>query len=175
MANVTAVRPPALTGVPSRSLGGPRYVVELCRSALPIDPLDVPQLELLALYHLYGDVRAQGGVRHHSLRLGFFKELDTANAMARCLAGYFSATRVVQIDAAEVIRSLRQRVLPLKDIGASGTHEVIEVTAPPPLPAAKPAMPAGSSAPRRNPPRSVWSRLLGHLLDRAPRCREPGR
>jgi hypothetical protein len=130
MANTTAALPCTVTRVISRPLPTPRYVVELCQSALPIDPNDVPQLDLFALYHLYSDVKLQARAWQHSPRLGFFKEVGTAKAIARYVAPHFKATRVVQIDAAEIVRSLRRKVSAQKDIGASGTHEVIELATP---------------------------------------------
>jgi hypothetical protein len=116
----------------SRPHSPPRFVIQLSQSAQPIDPLDVPQLDVFDLYHLYSNNKSENGETQHSLRLGYFKEPGNAQAIAAYLAPYFRHPVIVPIDAAEIVSSLRQKFLPQKDIGASGVHATVVLTAPAP-------------------------------------------
>jgi hypothetical protein len=140
----------------------PRFVVQLCESARPIDPLDVPQLDVFDLYHLYCDSKSEDGETRHSLRLGYFKEPGNASAIAAYLAPHFRHPLIVPIDAAEIVSSLRQKFLPQKDVGASGTHSTVVLATPSPVPAVKCREVARFSHDSYG-RRSFWSRILGFL------------
>ena len=160
--NATAA-PPMASGTASKAHAAPRFVVQLSQSAHPIEPLDVPQLDLFELYHLYCSNKSRNGEVRHSLCLGYFKDPEHAKAIAAYLAPHFPNPLVVRIDVAEIISSLRQKFLPGKDIGASGQHAAVVLATPPPVPAS-----VRVEAPKRSPDRgfgvrSVWSRLLGSL------------
>ena len=74
----------------------------------------VPHLDLFDLYHLYcADARQDNGAPRQALRLGFFREAGTARAIARYVARYFEAPRVVLVDPAEIARALHRRFVPL--------------------------------------------------------------
>jgi hypothetical protein len=163
MLNETAAPAAAVTRVVSKPHSAPRFVVQLCQSAQAIDPHGVPQLDLFDLYHLYCDSKSRGGETRHSLRLGYFKEPGTAKAIAGYLAPYFRSPLVIQVDAAEIVSSLRHKFLPRKDIGATGRHTAIVLAAPPPLPAKTHAAATTQSPNRRVAARSMWSRLLEPL------------
>ena len=149
-----------VTRVISKPQAVPRYVVQLCQSTVPMDPHAIPQLDLFRVYHLYCDVKLRNGVSQYSLRLGLFKEPGTAKAIARYLARYFNAIRVMQIDATEIVCSLRDKFLAQRDVDASGQHAVNELSAPSPLPVETHAVVAKWCASSTNTARSMWARLL---------------
>lgn len=162
-----AAAPPVVTRTVSRPHAAPRFVIELCRSAGPIDPLEVPQLDVFDLYHLYCDGKPAGGEMRHSLRLGYFKEPANAKAIAAYLAPHFRHPVIVPIDAAEIITSLRGKFLPQKDIGASGVHSTVVLSTPPPAQAVRPLEVPVRPSNRGDGGRSYWSRMLD-LLRRSP-------
>ncbi|MGD0491997.1 MAG: hypothetical protein ABSC32_10635 [Steroidobacteraceae bacterium] len=131
------------------ALSGLQYVVELRVSPTPIDPHSVPSLDIFDVYHLYGEIGRENGRVRHALQLGYFKQSDTATSVANYLAAYFDAPRVVLTVPS---RSLHLKFVPLKDIGATGSHSVIELAGerPIPPPAASP-LPAPSPAKGRLP------------------------
>lgn len=167
MPRMTSGKAPAsasvTTGTAAKPPSAPRFVVQLCQSARPIEPLDVPQLDLFELYHLYCSKKSRDGEILHSLCLGYFKDPEHAKAIAAYLAPHFRHPLIVRIDVAEIIASLREKFLPGKDIGASGQHAAVVLATPPPVPPK-----ARIEAPKQSPDRglgarSVWSRLLGSL------------
>jgi hypothetical protein len=136
----------------------PRFVVQLAQSTRPIDPLDVPQLEVFDLYHLYCVSAPDGGEMQHALRLGHFKEPGYAKAIAAYLAPYFRHPLIVPVSAAEIVSSLREKFLPQKDIGASGTHSTVVLATPEPIArVSKVSTQSRHPAPSGN---SLWSRML---------------
>lgn len=145
--------------------GAPRYVVEFCVSAVPIDPRSIPLLDIFDVYRLYCDVGNENGRVRHALRLGFFKDTATAAAVAMYLAFYFDEPRVLKLGDIQKARSIHLTFKPLKDIGASGRHAVIELPGERPArekkPVAAPAVPAAPAAPQpKAAPRSFLSRIL---------------
>ena len=110
---------------------GLRYVVELRVSSTPIDPYSVPLLDIFDAYRLYSEIGRENGCERHALYLGYFRESGTASSVAGYLAAYFDAPRVVHTVPS---RSLHLKFTPLKDIGATGTHSVIELTGEPSVP-----------------------------------------
>jgi hypothetical protein len=164
IANKTSASPPVVTRIVSTPHSAPRFVVQLCQSTQPIDPQDVPQLDLFELYHLYCHSESRNGDIRHSLRLGYFKEPGHAKAIAAYLAPHFRHPRVAQIDAAEIISSLRRKFLPIKDIGASGQHAAVVLATPPPFPTQRHTEAAPIPAPNRGVGvRPWWSWLLDPL------------
>ena len=162
-ANGAPAAPLMVTRVVSKLRSAPPFIVELCESAQPIEPHEVPRLDLFDLYHLYSHSKVRGEETRHSLRLGYFKEPGNAKAIAAYLARYFRHPLIVQIDATEIVSSLRTRFLPGKDVGASGTHSTVILATPPSLPIMKPAdLPPQSPEPNGR-EGSVWSRLLDSL------------
>jgi hypothetical protein len=156
------------TGTLPKLDASPRYAVQLGISAVPIDPRSVPRLDIFDLYTLYCDIRMENGSVRHALRLGFFKEAATARMIARYLASYFDAPEIVELAAAEQTRTLRLKLVALKDVGDSGRHATIELAAPAPVPAESPGVRVTSTAgvavtgnrAAKIPARSLWSRLV---------------
>jgi hypothetical protein len=143
-----------------------RYVIQLRTSPVPIDPRSVPRLDLFDLYSLHCDVRFENGTVRHALRLGYFKDLSTAKTVAHYLSSYFDSPEVVLLTAAEHARSLRLKLVALKDVGASGQHAVIELSTPPPTSPRTQPSPVRSGHTETSTTRSLWSRLLDPLQHR---------
>jgi hypothetical protein len=154
--------PAASPSGPAAAPEQPRCVVQLLVSAAPFEPGRIPRLDIFDLYRLYTDVTAIRGRVWHVLRLGFFKQARTARPIARYLASYFEAPTIVQVDEAEVVRSLQHGIKPHKDVGASGLHAAIELTAPAEPQGARPPALVHSSQDGKPAPDSLWSRLFGH-------------
>ncbi|SRR5579859_593998 len=145
---------------------GLQYVVELRVSPTPIDPYSVPLLDIFDAYRLYSEIGRDNGQVRHALYLGYFKERATAASVAGYLAAYFDAPRVVQTVPS---RSLHLKFVPLKDIGATGTHSVIELTGERPMPTPLPArvrlpaqdrVPAMAASNRKAAAPSLLARIL---------------
>jgi len=141
----------------------PRFVIRLLESTRPVEPHEVPQLDLFDLYHLYCHSEPHGGETQHSLRLGYFKEPGNAKSIAAYLARYFRHPVIVQIGAAEIVSSLRGRFRAEKDVGASGIHSTVVLETPRAQPAANLRMVATQSTHRDEKQGSLWSRLLDSL------------
>jgi hypothetical protein len=137
----------------------PRFVIRLQESTRPIEPHEVPQLDLFDLYHLYCHSEPRGAETHHSLRLGYFKEPGNAKSIAAYLGRYFRHPVIVEIDRSEVISSLREKFQAEKDVGASGIHSTVVLETPPPLPTANLRV-VTQGAHRDEKQGSLWSRLL---------------
>ena len=172
VARISSARP-AVTGIVSKPHLAPRFVVQLCQSAPPINPRDVPQLDLFDVYHLYCVRKAAGCEIQHSLRVGYFKEPGTAKAVATYLARYFSDPLVIQVDAAEIVSSLRAKFLPRKDIGATGQHAAVVLATPAAVTGQRPPKVTAPSADHGTAARSLWSRLLEPLRRLNEAAQEP--
>jgi len=158
---------------------GIRYVVELRVSPVPIDPHSVPLLDIFDAYRLYSEIGHEGGRVRHALHLGYFKENGTAAAIAKYLAAYFEAPRVVQTVPS---RSVHLKFVPRKDIGATGSHSVIELAGERPMPVQIRSAPNGlpaqhrTAAPAAAPERTAASPfLLSRILEPLQRPRAPKR
>ena len=161
--NNAVERSPAMPARLAEAPYAPRYVVELCVSAVPIDPRTIPLLDIFDVYRLYCDVGNENGRVRHALRLGFFKDTATAAAVAMYLSSYFNGSRVLELGNVQKALSLHLTFKPLKDIGATGRHAVIELTGERPAraktPVASPAVAPAAPRPKAA-PRSLLSRIL---------------
>ena len=161
--NGAVERSPAMAARPAEAQGAPRYVVELCISAVPIDPRSIPLLDIFDVYRLYCDIGNENGRVRHALRLGFFKDTATAAAVAKYLTFYFDGPRVLNLGNVQKARAIHLAFKPLKDIGASGRHAVIELTGEQPAheknPLASPTVAPAAPQPKAA-PRSWLSRIL---------------
>jgi hypothetical protein len=161
--NNVVERSPAMLARLAKERDAPRYVVELCVSAVPFDPRTIPLLDIFDVYRLYCDVGNENGCVRHALRLGFFKDTATAAAVAMYLSSYFDGSRVLKLGNVQKALSIHLTFKPLKDIGATGRHAVIELTGeqlarrnnPVASPRAAPSAPKPKAAPR-----SLLSRIL---------------
>jgi hypothetical protein len=142
------------------------FVIQLMLSEEPIDPAEVPNLDIFVEYRLYCVAGLdQDGIRH-ALRLGFFSSESAAQAVAGYLGTFFDSPCIKRISIAEHDRFEEGRIEAGKDVGATGVHAVIELSGPQPLPDRPTQAPVRASEgnEREEQPEpestSLWSRLL---------------
>jgi hypothetical protein len=137
------------------------FVVQLVLSEHEIDPDQVPSLGIFSEYRLYRVKGLHQDNVMHALRLGFFGSEPAAQAVAGYLAVFFDAPTITRVNAAERERFAQDRVAARKDIGETGSHSVIELTSPTPLPkrAEREVVPQDKGAHKG----SLWSRLVAPL------------
>jgi hypothetical protein len=104
------------------------FVIQLSLSDQAFDPDTVPNLDIFSEYRLYSVAGLDQGRVVHALRLGFFSEEVGAVAVASYLGAYYDKPTIRRVSVAERERFSHQRVEARKDVGASGTHAVIEIT-----------------------------------------------
>jgi len=151
------------------------FAIELARTAEQIAAEHVPNLDIFSEYRLYSITGLDQERVVHVLRVGFFSSEVAAEAVAGYLSTYFESPAVKRVSLSERERFAERRVQPRKDVGASGTHAIIELVAPPPLPerATEPAVSDSAKRPALDPATvtdtgkrralegtSLWSRLL---------------
>lgn len=143
------------------------FAIQLELSDRPIDPEQVPNLEIFKEYQLYSLTGLYQSRVTHALRLGFFSSEVAASAVAGYLQSFFPSTAAVRrVSLAERERFAEKAVAACKDIGETGSHATIELAAPAPLPQPKPTSSAPAKAarqPARPGAASIWSRLLTPL------------
>lgn len=170
------------------------FTVQLALSQQPVNLDTMPKLDIFAAYRLYSVALMEDGKIQHALRLGFFKESVSADAVAGYLKTFFESTQITRIAKAEYDRFAEPKPKP----APAAPAKVVELeqkrasTAPattatattgattrPASAAAKPVhgkpatKPAG--APSAKPrtvavnntarPQSFFSRLIGRNLD----------
>ena len=104
------------------------FVIQLSLSDQAFDPDTVPNLDIFSEYRLYSVAGLDQGRVVHALRLGFFSEEVGAVAVASYLGAYYDKPTIRRVSVAERERFSHQRVEARKDVGATGTHAVIEIT-----------------------------------------------
>jgi hypothetical protein len=105
------------------------FVIQLALSEDAFDPNTVPILDIFSVYRLYSVAGIDQGRIMHALRLGFFSEHTAAGAVASYLSTFYDSPTIKRVSAAEHHRFAEQPSLePLKDVGATGKHAVIEIT-----------------------------------------------
>ena len=104
------------------------FVIQLALADRAFDPDAVPNLDIFSEYRLYFVAGIDQGRVVHALRLGFFREEIGAVAVASYLAEYWSKPTIKRVSVAERERFANQKVEARKDVGATGTHAVIEIT-----------------------------------------------
>lgn len=114
------------------------FVIQLMDSSEPIDPEQVPNLDIFFEYRLYSVSEATAAGSMHALRLGFFSSELAAEAVASYLAAHFPAKTIKRVSVAERDRFAQKLVVAKKDVGEAGKHTVIEVSSPTPVSALEP-------------------------------------
>jgi hypothetical protein len=104
------------------------FVIQLALADRAFDPDAVPNLDIFDEYRLYSVAGLDQGRVVHALRLGFFREEIGAVAVASYLAAYWDKPTIKRVSVAERERFANQKVEARKDVGASGTHAIIEIT-----------------------------------------------
>ena len=104
------------------------FVIQLALADRAFDPDAVPNLDIFSEYRLYSVAGLDQGRVVHALRLGFFREEIGAVAVASYLAEYWDKPTIKRVSVAERERFANQKVEARKDVGATGTHSIIEIT-----------------------------------------------
>src|SRR5690606_40680811 len=77
------------------------FAIELAASEQPVNLDAMPHLDIFEAYRLYSVASATGGKIIHSLRLGFFREAVSAEAVCGYLKTFFPSPTAVRVSAAE--------------------------------------------------------------------------
>ncbi len=80
------------------------FAVQLAVSAQPVNLDAMPRLDIFEAYRLYSVATAGSGKIVHSLRLGFFKEAVSAEAVMGYLQTFFGSPSVMRVSVAEHAR-----------------------------------------------------------------------
>jgi hypothetical protein len=80
------------------------FAIQLAASEQPVNLDTMPHLDIFEAYRLYSVATAGSGKIVHSLRLGFFKEAVSAEAVAGYLKTFFASPTVLRISVAEHAR-----------------------------------------------------------------------
>lgn len=145
---------------------GPQwFALQLAVSDQAINLDTMPKLDIFAAFRLYSVATPQQGRIVHCLRLGFFRERVSAEAVAGYLKTFFSTPDVLRVSAAEQSRFadppkppvLQEtaaggaKVVPLSDARLKAGKPLPDVAKPLPV-AAKTSAPAVKSPPVKHPP-----------------------
>ncbi|MGH8264485.1 MAG: hypothetical protein ACRET4_13480 [Steroidobacteraceae bacterium] len=138
------------------------YVIQLATSEDDFDPDQIPQLDIFDAFRLYSVIGLDGPRILHALRLGFFSDEISAQAVHGYLKGHFGDAAVKRVSIAERERFAEHQVEARKDIGATGMHAVIEMASPTPVPETRLAdLQSANQRPVEE--KSVWSRIVNPL------------
>ena len=80
------------------------FAIQLAVSEQPVNLDTMPHLDIFEAYRLYSVATAGGGKIIHSLRLGFFKEAVSAEAVSGYLKTFFGSPTVLRVSMAEQAR-----------------------------------------------------------------------
>lgn len=80
------------------------FAIQLAASEQPVNLDILPHLDIFEAYRLYSVATAGSGKIVHSLRLGFFKEAVSAEAVSGYLKTFFPSPSVLRISVAEQTR-----------------------------------------------------------------------
>jgi hypothetical protein len=80
------------------------FAIQLAVSDQPVNLDTMPRLDIFEAYRLYSVASAGSGKITHSLRIGFFREDHSAEAVAGYLKTFFASPTVVRISIAEQAR-----------------------------------------------------------------------
>lgn len=111
------------------------FVIQLAVAEAAFHPEDVLNLDIFTEFNLYATIGLDQGRVLHALRLGFFAEPSAAHTVAAYVRQYFDAAVVKRVSIAEHKRFAEGQVVARKISEATGVHEVIELSTPPPVPA----------------------------------------
>jgi hypothetical protein len=89
------------------------FAIQLASSEQPVNLDAMPHLDIFEAYRLYSVAIAGSGKIVHSLRLGFFKEAVSAEAVSGYLKTFFGSPSVLRISVAEQAR-FKDATLPKK-------------------------------------------------------------
>lgn len=103
------------------------FAIQLAVSDQPVNLDAMPHLDIFEAYRLYSVANAGSGKIVHSLRIGFFREQVSAEAVAGYLKTFFASPSVLRISSAE---QLRFNDAPLRTPAANARSEakVVELS-----------------------------------------------
>ncbi|HEU4531437.1 MAG TPA: hypothetical protein VFR59_09635, partial [Steroidobacteraceae bacterium] len=139
------------------------FAIQLSLSDEAVNQDEVPHLDIFDAYRLYCVAGMHQGAFKHALRLGFFSDAGSAEAVAGYLRCYFESPQVTRVANAERERFSQQRVVPRRDIGATGTHTIIELSTAARVPERRLAEISNNPSHRASDSGSLWSRLVAPL------------
>ncbi len=161
------------------------FAVQLALSEQPINLDTMPKLDIFAAYTLYSVAMMEGGTIKHALRLGFFRENVSAEAVMGYLKAFFNTPAITQIASAEYNRFADPKPKPQPTPAADAN--VVKLDGKRPAAPTKPAAPTTASKPASSGasrpavaakpkdtraqiapparPQSFLSRLIGRQLD----------
>jgi hypothetical protein len=90
------------------------FVVQLALSEQPVNLDAMPKLDIFAAYSLYSVALMESGTIRHALRLGFFREQVSAEAVMGYLRTFFGAPTISQVSASEHDRFVDSKLTPTK-------------------------------------------------------------
>ena len=103
------------------------FAIQLAASEQPVNLDAMPHLDIFEAYRLYSIATAGSGKIIHSLRLGFFKEAVSAEAVSGYLKTFFPSPSVLRISVAEHSRFKDPPAAP-KNTRPAEEAKVIEIT-----------------------------------------------
>jgi hypothetical protein len=109
------------------------YSIQLSLSEDEVNPESIPHLDIFDEYRLYSVAGLDQGRFVHALRLGFFTDEGAAQAVAGYLRCFFEEPSVKRVSVAERERFAERRVVARKDVGATGTHTIVELATAAPV------------------------------------------
>ena len=102
------------------------FAIQLAISDQPVNLDAMPRLDIFEAYRLYSVASAGSGKITHALRLGFFREENSAAAVSGYLQTFFNSPSVVRISIAEQAR-FKDAPAP-KPAAASGAGKVLDLS-----------------------------------------------
>lgn len=101
------------------------FAIQLVVSEQPVNLDAMPHLDIFEAYRLYSVANAGSGKILHSLRIGFFREEVSAEAVCGYLKTFFPSPSVLRISTAEQLR-FKDAPVP-KAVAAKNDSKVIEL------------------------------------------------
>lgn len=131
------------------------FAIQLAVSEQPVNLDAMPHLDIFEAYRLYSVASAGSGKIVHSLRIGFFREQVSAEAVSGYLKTFFASPSVLRISTAEQLR-FKDAAAPKATVAAKNEARIIELNhardraARPPIPTVtmEVAAPNGAGADR---------------------------
>lgn len=103
------------------------FAVQVAVSEQPINLDAMPKLDIFKAFRLYSIAQTRQGQIEHSLRLGFFRESVSAEAVSGYLKTFFSSPDVLRVSAAEQSRFADPPAPPVLNDSAGKSARVIQL------------------------------------------------
>ena len=103
----------------------PWFAVQVAVSEQPINLDAMPKLDIFKAFRLYSIAQTRQGQIEHSLRLGFFRESVSAEAVSGYLKTFFGSPEVLRVSAAEQSRFAEPPAPPVLNESAGKSARVV--------------------------------------------------